>query len=272
MQRYDSVYLVTTLVDGFSFNFARTLDLYSISFQRGIFSCGLDVETLLLPSWVKHDDKNEYGILRWRIPLSHNGFHDVDVDVDLEKYPQENQRCSNKRAFSIFSLNFQLLLSEFLPWAWLWMYRKSPVKKCGNEIRKRHQNLYGRNACHKYAPVPFSFDWDFPYTRNKARPNSWRKILYKALEISEAFFDRARFGCEHSTSFQGVNMQNKHGGSIRSHDMNKYKFFEKSKSPKRHLSCCSWQQDTENVYEPCIILVSGRSYKNRNLNLECNDW
>ena len=32
------------------------------------------------------------------------------------------------------------------------------------------------------------------------------------------FFDRARSGGEHSTSFKGVNMQNKHGGSIRSHD------------------------------------------------------
>ena len=68
------------------------------------------METLLLQSWVKRDDKNDYGILRWRIPLSHNGFRDVDVDVDLEKYPQKNQRCSNKRASSIFSMNFQFLL------------------------------------------------------------------------------------------------------------------------------------------------------------------
>ena len=68
------------------------------------------METLLLQSWVKRDDKNDYGILRWRIPLSHNGFRDVDVDVDLEKYPQKNQRCSNKRASSLFSMNFQLLL------------------------------------------------------------------------------------------------------------------------------------------------------------------
>ena len=158
------------------------------SFQWGIFSCGLDVETLLLPSWVKHDDKNEYGILRWLIPLSHNGFHDVDVDVDLEKYPQENQRCSNKRAFSIFSLNFQLLLSEFLPWAWLWMYRKSPVKKCENEIRKRHKHLYGRNACHKYVLFLFSFDWDFPHTRNKARPNSWRKNFAQYFGDLRSFF------------------------------------------------------------------------------------
>ena len=98
------------------------------------------------------------------------------------------------------------------------------------------------------------------------------KILHSTLEIFEAFFDRARSGCEHSTSFQSVNMQNKHGGSIGSHDMNKYKFFKNSASPKRKLSCCSWQQDMENDDEPCIILIFGRSYKNRNLNLECNDW
>ena len=32
------------------------------------------------------------------------------------------------------------------------------------------------------------------------------------------FFDRARSGYEHSVSFKIVNMQNKHGGSRRSHD------------------------------------------------------
>ena len=32
------------------------------------------------------------------------------------------------------------------------------------------------------------------------------------------FFDSARFGCEHITSFKSVYMQNKYGGSIRSHD------------------------------------------------------
>ena len=31
-------------------------------------------------------------------------------------------------------------------------------------------------------------------------------------------FDRARSGCEHNASFKSVNTQNKHGGSIRSHD------------------------------------------------------
>ena len=32
------------------------------------------------------------------------------------------------------------------------------------------------------------------------------------------FFDSARFGCEHITSFKSVYMQKKYGGSIRSHD------------------------------------------------------
>ena len=31
-------------------------------------------------------------------------------------------------------------------------------------------------------------------------------------------FDRARSGCKHSKSFKRVNMQDKHGGSMRSHN------------------------------------------------------
>ena len=32
------------------------------------------------------------------------------------------------------------------------------------------------------------------------------------------FLDRARSGYEHGASFKSANMENKHGGSIRSHD------------------------------------------------------
>ena len=38
-------------------------------------------------------------------------------------------------------------------------------------------------------------------------------MYFTSIEI-----DRARSGCKHSKSFKRVNMQNKHGGSIRSHD------------------------------------------------------
>ena len=37
-------------------------------------------------------------------------------------------------------------------------------------------------------------------------------------EALQGFFDRGRSRCVHSASFKSVNMQDKHGGSTRSHD------------------------------------------------------
>ena len=39
-------------------------------------------------------------------------------------------------------------------------------------------------------------------------------FMRSAQEDSIGFFDHMRSGCEHSSSFKSVNMQNKHGSSI----------------------------------------------------------
>ena len=47
----------------------------------------------------------------------------------------------------------------------------------------------------------------------------WSHLWHNlSLRGSVGSFDRARSGCEHSASFKSDNMQNKYGGSIRSHD------------------------------------------------------
>ena len=42
-------------------------------------------------------------------------------------------------------------------------------------------------------------------------------FMRSAQEDSIGFFDHMRSGCEHSSSFKSVNMQNKHGSSILLH-------------------------------------------------------
>ena len=58
-----------------SFNFARTLDLGSINFVLNKRSFAASIRKKLFVSvWAQDNDKND--ILRWRIRLSHNGFHE----------------------------------------------------------------------------------------------------------------------------------------------------------------------------------------------------
>ena len=49
-----------------------------------------------------------------------------------------------------------------------------------------------------------------------------------SLRRLHSVFDRARSGCEHNASFKSVNMQNKHGGSIRSHDSHLKRYVKNS--------------------------------------------
>ena len=55
----------------------------------------------------------------------------------------------------------------------------------------------------------------------KIKAREWQGSLVwvlMSLRRLHGVFGRARSGCEHNASFKSVNMQNKHGGSIRSHD------------------------------------------------------
>ena len=49
-----------------------------------------------------------------------------------------------------------------------------------------------------------------------------------SLRRLHTVFGRARSGCEHNASFKSVNMQNKHGGSIRSHDSHLKRYVKNS--------------------------------------------
>ena len=56
---------------------------------------------------------------------------------------------------------------------------------------------------------------DWPVLK-RVKPPSPTKLSFKRGSVG--LFDRARPGPEHGASFENVNMPNKYGGSIRSHD------------------------------------------------------
>ena len=89
------------------------MNLSSINFVLNKRSFAASIRKKLFVSvWAQDNDKND--ILRWRIRLSHNGFHEewIPICVELKRYPLQNQEGSNK---SIFSMDDQFFFPEYLP-------------------------------------------------------------------------------------------------------------------------------------------------------------
>ena len=148
--------------------------LHKLLSQWEIFNCGVYPEKLLLSHWAQ-DDHNK-NILKWHKRPSHYRFYDVwfpIVDFEVERCPLQNQGDSNK---SIFSMDKQVFLSEYLPEAYPWIFPRPSVKKCVDKKRKCNQHPYGGNACQWRAPYfsyLYSVLWDS--SCNSDVKNSWRK-------------------------------------------------------------------------------------------------
>ena len=73
-----------------------------------------------------------------------------------------------------------------------------------------------------------------------------------SLKRLHSVFDRARSGCEHNASFKSVNTQNKHGGSIRSHDSYLKRYVKNSLTQRSFYVTKSWVSSncTRNIHRP----------------------
>ena len=126
-----------------------------------------------------------------------------------------------------------------LPFSWVWT-AKIPYLSSGRSTHSHCLVWLARLQMEK---------------NRKIKAREWQGSLVwvlMSLRRLHRVFGRARSGCEHNASFKSVNMQNKHGGSIRSHDSYLKRYVKNSLTQRSFYVTKSWVSSncTRNIHRP----------------------